>query len=257
MPLFVSQRALYEVRERPSKAYSWKAFLIANVIVEIPYMFLTGVLIFACYFYAVVGIPSSVSQITVLLLCVQFFIYAGTFAQMVIAALPDAQTASAVVVLLFAMSLTFCGVMQPPAALPGFWIFMYRVSPFTYWTGAMASTQVHGRHVVCSSAELSVFNPPSGQTCWDYLRPYVESAGGYVVDKSARQNCQYCPIQIADQYLAASEIHYSQRWRNYGIFWAYVVFNVFMATMLYYTFRVKRWNLVDIREKLSFKKSNK
>ena len=37
MPLFVTQRSLYEVRERPSKAYSWKAFLVANIAVEIPY----------------------------------------------------------------------------------------------------------------------------------------------------------------------------------------------------------------------------
>lgn len=36
MPRFVLQRSLYEVRERPSKAYSWAAFLVANVIVEIP-----------------------------------------------------------------------------------------------------------------------------------------------------------------------------------------------------------------------------
>ena len=33
MPKFVVQRSLYEVRERPSKAYSWSAFLIANVLV--------------------------------------------------------------------------------------------------------------------------------------------------------------------------------------------------------------------------------
>ena len=31
MPRFVTQRSLYEVRERPSKAYSWAASLIANV----------------------------------------------------------------------------------------------------------------------------------------------------------------------------------------------------------------------------------
>ena len=47
MPLFVSQRSLYEVRERPSKAYSWKAFFIANVIVEIPYQVISGILTFA------------------------------------------------------------------------------------------------------------------------------------------------------------------------------------------------------------------
>ncbi|KAJ5153278.1 CDR ABC transporter [Penicillium canariense] len=250
MPLFVTQRSLYEVRERPSKAYSWKAFLIANILVEIPYMIVTGILIYACYFYAVVGIPSSASQVTVLLLCIQFFIYAGTFGQMAIAALPDAETASAVVVLLFAMSLTFCGVMQSPSALPGFWIFMYRVSPFTYWVSAMVSTQLHNRDVVCSSAELSIFNPPSGQTCGQYLGDYIQLAGGQLVDWNATVDCGFCAVQKADQYIAASGIYYTERWRNFGIGWAFVAFNIFVATMLYYLFRVQRWNLESIKQKL-------
>lgn len=37
MLLFITQRSLYEVRERPSKAYSWKAFVFANIIVKWPY----------------------------------------------------------------------------------------------------------------------------------------------------------------------------------------------------------------------------
>jgi ABC-type multidrug transport system permease subunit len=35
MPMFISQRTMYEARERPSKAYSWKAFMIANLAVEL------------------------------------------------------------------------------------------------------------------------------------------------------------------------------------------------------------------------------
>jgi ATP-binding cassette, subfamily G (WHITE), member 2, PDR len=35
MPVFESQRTLYEARERPSKAYSWQAFLGANILVEL------------------------------------------------------------------------------------------------------------------------------------------------------------------------------------------------------------------------------
>jgi ATP-binding cassette subfamily G (WHITE) protein 2 (PDR) len=34
MPSFVTQRALYEVRERPSKAYSWKAFMLGSILVQ-------------------------------------------------------------------------------------------------------------------------------------------------------------------------------------------------------------------------------
>jgi ABC-type multidrug transport system permease subunit len=35
MPVFASQRVMYEARERPSKTFSWKAFMAANILVEI------------------------------------------------------------------------------------------------------------------------------------------------------------------------------------------------------------------------------
>lgn len=124
MPLFVTQRELFEVRERPSKAYSWRAFLIANIVVELPYQVFASLLIFATFYYPVVGIQDSERQGLVLLLCVVFLVYASTFAHMCIAALPDAQTAGSIVTFLFSMSLLFNGVMQAPSALPGFWIFM-------------------------------------------------------------------------------------------------------------------------------------
>ncbi|EKV04206.1 ABC multidrug transporter, putative [Penicillium digitatum PHI26] len=248
MPVFVSQRSLYEGRERPSKSYSWKAFLIANIVVEIPFMVVMGVLTYASYFYAVVGIPDSLTQGTVLLFCIVFFIYASTFTHMVIAGLPDETTASAVVVLLFAMSLMFCGVMQTPSALPGFWIFMYRVSPFTYWVGGMASTQLHNRQVVCSTSELAIFDPPSGQTCGQYLMKYVTAAGGQLLNPEATSDCSYCSLKVADQYLSTAGIFYSERWRNFGIMWAFIAFNVFIATIMYYLIRVKRWSSADMKE---------
>lgn len=36
-PVFVTQRTLYEAKERPSKVYSWKAFMVANIVVEMAY----------------------------------------------------------------------------------------------------------------------------------------------------------------------------------------------------------------------------
>jgi ATP-binding cassette subfamily G (WHITE) protein 2 (PDR) len=134
MPRFVLQRDLYEVRERPSKAYSWKAFLIANITVEIPYQILLGIMVFGSYFYPIYtndGIPSGERQGLILLFLVQFFVFTSTFAHMLIAALPDSETAGNIATLMFSLTLTFNGVFQPPNALPGFWIFMYRVSPLT------------------------------------------------------------------------------------------------------------------------------
>ncbi|KAE8309870.1 ABC-2 type transporter-domain-containing protein [Aspergillus transmontanensis] len=243
MPKFVVQRSLYEVRERPSKAYSWAAFLIANVIVEIPYQILAGVISWACYYYPIYGAnQASQRQGLMLLFIVQFYIFTSTFATFIISALPDAETGGTIATLLFIMATTFNGVMQPPNALPGFWIFMYRVSPLTYLIAGMTATGLHSRGIRCGTAELSVFNPPSGSTCGDYLAPYLQSAPGVLYNPSATQGCEYCQLRNADQYLASSNIYYSERWRNYGLGWAYIGFNVMGTVALYYLFRVKHYN---------------
>lgn len=269
MPKFVVQRSLYEVRERPSKAYSWVAFLVANVVVEIPYQVLAGVISWASYYYPIYGAnQADHRQGLMLLFVVQFYIFTSTFASLVISALPDAETGGTIATLMFMMALTFNGVMQPPSALPGFWIFMYRVSPLTYLVAGITATGLHGRAIECASAELSVFNPLSGMTCGDYLGSFLQSSPGQLYNPSATQNCQYCQLRNADQYLAASNIDkllsvflpiypslshsnrtltatntaYGERWRNWGLGWAYIGFNILGTVVLYYAFRVKHYN---------------
>lgn len=73
-PLFITQRSLYEVRERPSKAYSWKAFLFANIFVEMPWQIATAVLIYACFYYPVVGVQEPQRQGLVLLFVIQLLL---------------------------------------------------------------------------------------------------------------------------------------------------------------------------------------
>lgn len=192
---------------------------------------------------------SSARQGLVLLFCIQLLLYASSFAHMTIAAFPDAQTASSIVTLLVFMSLTFCGVLQTADALPRFWIFMYRVSPFTYWVSGIVSTQLHDRPVTCSQDETSIFNPPSGQTCGEYLERFLAQAPGSLQNPSDTSDCQYCSLRVADQYLAGSRIYWSDRWRNFGIMWAYILFNIFIAVVTYYLFRVKTWDLSGWRKK--------
>lgn len=175
---------------------------------------------------------------------------------MIIAALPDAQTAAAIVTLLFSMSLSFNGVFVSPTALPGFWIFMYRVSPFTYWVSGLAAVQLHGRKIVCSSTETSVFNPPAGQTCGQFLADYLTTSGGQLQNPTATSNCEYCSLTDSDQYLAGVSIYYDQRWRDWGIFWAYIGFNIFAATLLYYVFRVANFKNFTLKKKSANKAAN-
>jgi len=253
-PLFITQRSLYESRERPSKAYSWVAFMVANIVVEIPYGIFAGILSYACFYYPVVGANQSAErQGLVILFMVQLLIYTSTFAAMTIAALPNAETASGIVSLLTLMSILFNGVLQPPTELPGFWIFMYRVSPFTYWIGGLVATMLADRPVYCSDREISVFDPPSGQTCGAYLSDYATAAGGTIQNPTATSNCEYCSLSNSNQFLASVSISYGDRWRNFGIVFAFVLFNIFIAVLTYWLFRVA--NLKTLSAK--FHKSKK
>ncbi|ETI20753.1 hypothetical protein G647_07095 [Cladophialophora carrionii CBS 160.54] len=248
MPRFVIQRSLYEVRERPSKAYSWVAFLVANISVEIPYQIVLAILMWVSWYFAIFGKnQDNETRALMLLFVIQFLVFTSTFAHMIIAAMPDAETAGNIATLLFSMMLTFNGVLQSPTALPGFWIFMYRVSPMTYLVAGWASTGLRGRRVQCADNELANFDPPSGQTCGAYLARYLQGgAPGQLYNPAATSQCQYCPLTSADQFLAGSNIYASDRWRNFGIGFAYIIFNIFACITLYYLFRVRRVSLSNL-----------
>lgn len=127
---------------------------------------------------------------------------------------------------------------------------MYRVSPLTYIVGGVASTALSGQAVHCSTTEIQVFNPAAGQTCGAYLGPYLTQAPGQLLNPAATSQCQYCTLSSADQFLAMSEISWSQRWRNFGIVWAYIAFNMAMAMALYYAFKVKQWSWANRKKPL-------
>ena len=197
--------------------------------------------VFGCWAYPIYGVISSSSQGFILLVVVQFYIFGSSFAHLLSAALPDAQTAGTVATFLFTLIVAFNGVFVPPNALPGFWIFLYRVSPLTYIVGALSGAALHGRPVVCAQSELSVFQPPGGQTCGTYLADFLSMAPGQLLNPAATQDCSYCPLSVADEFLASYDVTYDTRWRDFGIVWGFIAFNIFMTFALYYVFRVKTW----------------
>lgn len=244
MPKFVAQRSLYEVREQPSRVYSWKVFILSQIFVEFPFQLCLGVCSWASFYWSVFGTDqSSERRALIMLFIVQFYIYAASMAQFIVCAIPEPSLAAMLATLMFGLSFIFNGVMQPPEALPGFWIFMYRVSPFTYYISGISSTALHGRKVECNAAEMSVFDPPAGQTCGQYMAKYLEAATGQIYNPNATASCEYCSVSTADEYLAERWIYWDDRWRNYGIFWAYFIFNIFGVVTMYYVFRVRKWSL--------------
>ena len=246
MPHFVTQRALYEVRERPSKTYSWTVFMFSNIIVELPWSTLMAVIIFFCWYYPIGMYRNAIPAHQVyergglmFLFILVFMLFTSTFTHMVVAGIETAETAGNIAVLLFSLTLIFCGVLAGPTALPGFWIFMYRVSPFTYLVDGMLSTGLANTNITCSSIELAHFNPASGQ-CWQYMQDYISSNGGYVNNPNATRDCEFCSASDTNVYLAQVSSSYANRWRNFGIMWAFIIFNVFAALFLYWLARVPK-----------------
>lgn len=117
---------------------------------------------------------------------------------------------------------------------------MYRVSPFTYLVDGMLSTGLANTRIVCSSIELSHFNPPSGQTCGQFMHKYISAYGGYVENPASTTNCGFCSASDTNTYLANLSSSYSHRWRNFGIMWAFILFNVFGAVFFYWLARVPK-----------------
>lgn len=247
MPHFVTQRALYEVRERPSKTYSWKVFILSNIIVEIPWNALMGAIIFFCWYYPI-GLYRNAEPTNAVtergglmfLFILTFMLFTSTFTDLVVAGIESAETAGNVAQLMFSLTLIFCGVLASPETLPGFWIFMYRVSPFTYLVSGMMSTGLANTKVVCASIEYLHFDPPAGQTCSEYLGPYISTAGGYFTNGNATTDCHFCPLADTNAFLTSVSANYADRWRNFGLMWVFILFNIVGAVFMYWLVRVPK-----------------
>ncbi|EME44726.1 ABC transporter-like protein [Dothistroma septosporum NZE10] len=248
MPHFVTQRALYEVRERPSKTYSWQSFMISNIVVELPWNALMAVIMFFCYYYPV-GLYNNATATDAVhergalffLFMLEFLLFTSSFTNMIIAGMDSAETGGNIANLMFTLCLIFCGVLATPESLPGFWIFMYRVSPFTYLVGGFLATGIANTRVNCASNEYLTFQPErAGQTCIDYMRSYIFTNGGYLENDQATSNCMYCTYDDSNVFLQSVSISYQDRWRNFGILWAFIVFNICAAVFFYWLVRVPK-----------------
>ncbi|VTT76298.1 unnamed protein product [Fusarium fujikuroi] len=247
MPGFVTQRTLYEGRERSSKTYAWYNLILANTVIEMAWNSVASLAVYLP-FYFLVGMYDN-GRITdtqhergafMFVLTWAFMLYEGTFSHMCVAGAPTAEVGATLGLFLFMMSLVFCGVLVPYSGLPGFWTFMYRVSPLTYLIGAMISNGVGKQEVTCSKIEFLQFQTPANLTCGEYVGQFVQAVGGALSNPGSNQTCLYCPIASTDTYLGTLSIRYSERWRNFGLLWAFILFDVVAALVAYWLIRVPK-----------------
>ena len=253
-PEFIDQRSLFEVRERPSKMYSWVVFLIAQAVVEIPWNFLGGTLFWIPWYYMVQFGRESTRAGYSWGFYMLFQLYYSSFAQAVATISPNAMIASMLFATLFSFVIVFCGVVQPPPQLPYFWRkWMFRLSPFTWIVEGMMGNVIHDQPVQCEPKEFNVLYPPSGMSCDDYLGDFSwtfdkappESRTGYY-EQGPNGTCRYCVMRHGEDYLQSILLDSSHRYRDIGFIIAYIAFNYGLYIFLYYIFRVHKWRMPKI-----------
>jgi hypothetical protein len=81
--------------------------------------------------------------------------------------------------------------------------------------------------IICAPIEYVTVRPPLAQTCPQYLSEFISTTGGYVMNRNATDNCQFCSYRTTDELLQSnSNIFWSRHWRNFGFMWIYIVFNI-------------------------------
>lgn len=121
----------------------------------------------------------------------------------------------------------------------------------------MVSTELHDLPVRCLENEFYTFDPPSGQSCYQWAGQFVEQAGGYLQSPNATDSCQYCIYSVGDEFYEPLSIsvrlshlavysayelsQFSDRGRDIGILIAFAVFNG-LITLLAAKLLTKRYS---------------
>lgn len=214
-------------RESASKTYSQFAFALSMVLAEVPYSLLCAVSFYLPIYY-IPGFQTESSRAGyqfLMVLITEFF--AVTLGQMVSALTPNSFIASQLnppIVIIFSL---FCGVTIPKPQMPKFWrAWLYQLDPFTRLISGMVVTELHGRKVECASSEYNQFTAPDNETCGEYMASFFKRGGaGYLLD-NATQTCEYCAYKVGDQFYETYEMSFDNRWRDLGIFIAFVGSNL-------------------------------
>jgi ABC-type multidrug transport system permease subunit len=108
---------------------------------------------------------------------------------------------------------------------------------------------VANTNIVCSAVEILKLAPPAGQTCVQYLSEYMALTGGQLINPNATDMCEVCPAGSTNTFLAQLNIHYEDRWRNIGLLFVFIAFNIVAAIGLYWLLRVPKKNLFKKKAK--------
>ncbi|KAF8556427.1 hypothetical protein OG21DRAFT_1521099 [Imleria badia] len=209
----IKSRTVYEVRERPARMYTWSAFLVSEMLIEIPWNMLGSSLVFFCWYWTS-DFGSSRAGFSYLFYCVVYPLYYTTFALATVVISPNGVIASTLFSVLFSFMVIF---LHPHIIALG------------------------DQMVACTSTELVTIEPPPGMSCSAYMDPYITFAGGYLADPTAIAARGFCPFRTTNAYMQSKfNVSYGLHWRDLGIILGVAGFNVLFMFAGMYFFRVRK-----------------
>ena len=243
-PEFIRFRGLFEVREKPSKMYTWPVMVLSALLVEIPWNIVGGTIYWIPWYYLIQFPFESKRSGYSWGLYMLFQLYYCTFAQAMAAISPNAMIASILFSTFFSFVVVFCGVVQPPPQLPYFWrSWMFQLSPFTWIMEGILGNAIGGAQVHCEADEMQVVRLPPGATCQSHMEPFSRPqssdprGNGYYVDNNDG-TCSFCLYRYGDDYLETVMMDASNKYRDLGIIVAYIAFNTALLFTLFWLFRI-------------------
>lgn len=102
---FIETRSVYEIRERPSRMYSWTALVTSQMLIEMPWNILGSSLFFLCWYWTV-AFPTERGGYTYLMYSIITPLYYTTIGQAVASMSPNAEIAALLFSFLFSFVLT-------------------------------------------------------------------------------------------------------------------------------------------------------
>ncbi|KAK9847754.1 hypothetical protein MYU51_018257 [Penicillium brevicompactum] len=239
-PRFVTLRDIFEHRERESQTYHWTAFSFSAILVELPYAFFTALVYWLLWYFPVGYFRDSDHAGYSFLMYQLFSVFATSLAQLCASLMPTVEAALSANGFFFMFCNTFAGTLSPAPVTPAGWSWYYKVSPLFYWSEGVVTDVLRDLPLRCTDSEVSVFQPPSATSCYQYATSFLQNATGYLVNPDSFENCQYCPYKDGQSYYTQYDYSYSNRGRNVGVFIGFIAFNFTMVLVFTYLIRVRR-----------------
>ncbi|KAF2021147.1 ABC transporter-like protein [Aaosphaeria arxii CBS 175.79] len=216
--IWFSKWTLFTTRERAGVGYSPFSLCAALIIVEVPIAIIIYTFFFLCSWWTVGFGFAGFGYLNFLALG----IFGIGFPFAIASLCANSELAGYASSLIWCVMATFGGIAVPHADMNNFyrpWLFW--ADPMRYFLGATASVGLHDVPIKCSKTEIATLQPLDGMTCGTYLREYLATNTGYVVNPDSRRDCGFCPYSTGDEYLAGFDFYFDDRWRDWGVFTAF------------------------------------